>query len=622
MQWFQNLSTKSKIVCCFSLMFILIIIIIVTAYLAITATARSQRELFQENYMVSMNLAEIRADQNRTRAQLQEMMMTSDRSKLKTLGRDIRERSEDVDRKLKELANTQKGDQRFMADVQELVAIRDVYRRVREEQIGLILGGKAESARQLELGQQEQRYNRVRDIAFKLEQQEKEEAMQRLAASEGRTRTTLGIFLLIGAAASTVSTIMTLAMNKVIAKPLTEISAIAERIAAGEVDFNILYSKRKDEVGMLSEAFRRMAENINCYGLLAKQIAAGDLSGAIPPQSEKDVMGNALANMGNNLNTVASLAKRIAAGDLTVTITPQSEKDVMGNALAAMGASLRDITREIIEGINVLTSSSSEIMASTSQIAAGATETAAAVSETTSTVVEVKQTAQVSSQKARNVADTAQKAVQAAQIGRRSVDESIAGMGRIQGQVEAIAESIVTLSEQSQAIGEIITTVNDLAEQSNLLAVNAAIEAAKAGEQGKGFAVVAQEVKSLAEQSKEATAQVRTILNDIQKATNAAVMATEQGNKAVEEGVKQSREAGDAIRHMGESIDESAQSAIQIAASSQQQLAGMDQVALAMESIRQASEQNVSGMRQVELTVQGLHDLGQKLKDLVARYKV
>ena len=177
------------------------------------------------------------------------------------------------------------------------------------------------------------------------------------------------------------------------------------------------------------------------------------------------------------------------------------------------------------------------------------------------------------------------------------------------------------LTEQSQTIGEIIATVNDLAEQSNLLAVNAAIEAAKAGEQGKGFAVVAQEVRSLAEQSKEATAQVRTILNDIQKATNTAVLATEQGNKAVEEGVRQSKDAGESIRLMGMSIEESAQAAVQIAASSQEQLTGMDQVAQAMGDIKLASEQNATGMKQVESAVQNLHELGQKLKHLVEQYK-
>jgi methyl-accepting chemotaxis protein len=194
-------------------------------------------------------------------------------------------------------------------------------------------------------------------------------------------------------------------------------------------------------------------------------------------------------------------------------------------------------------------------------------------------------------------------------------------MKHIQDQMESVAASIVRLSEQSQAIGEIIATVSDLAEQSNLLAVNAAIEAAKAGEQGKGFAVVAQEVKGLAEQSKQATAQVRAILNDIQKAMSAAVMATEQGSKAVQAGVQQSAEAGQAIRMLAESIAESAQAATQIAASSQQQLVGMDQVAGAMENIKQASAQNAAGMKQVETTAQNLRDLGQKLKQLVEQYR-
>ncbi len=279
----------------------------------------------------------------------------------------------------------------------------------------------------------------------------------------------------------------------------------------------------------------------------------------------------------------------------------------------------RSITRQVSESVSQLSSSAAEILAMTTQVAAGASETATAVNETTTTVEEVKQTAQLSSQKAKYVSESSQKSAQVSQVGKKSVQEAIEGMNRIREQMESIAESIVRLSEQSQAIGEIIATVNDLAEQSNLLAVNAAIEAAKAGEQGKGFAVVAQEVRSLAEQSKQATAQVRTILNDIQKATSAAVLATEQGGKAVEAGSKQSTEAGESIRVLAESVTEAAQAATQIAASSQQQLVGMDQVALAMENIKQASTQNVAGTKQAEKAAQDLQTLGQKLKQLVDR---
>jgi len=325
------------------------------------------------------------------------------------------------------------------------------------------------------------------------------------------------------------------------------------------------------------------------------------------------------------LRKLSRAADLVAAGDLTVDVPQDNRTDEVG-ALAQtfrrMVENLREVNRGLREGVNVLASSATEILTATTQVASGAAETGTAISETTTTVEEVKQTAQVSSQKAKYVSETAQKSAQVSQTGKKSVNETVEGMSRIRGQMESIAESIVRLSEQSQAIGEIIATVNDLAEQSNLLAVNAAIEAAKAGEQGKGFAVVAQEVKSLAEQSKQATAQVRTILSDIQKATGAAVMATEQGSKAVEAGVKQSTEAGESIRVLADSISEAAQAATQIAASSQQQLVGMDQVALAMENIKQASAQNVAGTKQAETAAKNLHELGQKLKQLVEQYKV
>ena len=195
-------------------------------------------------------------------------------------------------------------------------------------------------------------------------------------------------------------------------------------------------------------------------------------------------------------------------------------------------------------------------------------------------------------------------------------------MNRIREQMDLIAMSIVRLTEQSQAIGEIISTVNDIAEQSNLLAVNAAIEAAKAGEQGRGFAVVAQEVKSLAEQSKKATAQVRAILGDVQKATGAAVTAAEKGSKVVDAGVKQSQEVSEAIRQLSDNIAEAAQASTQIAASGQQQSLGMDQVAQAMESIKVASTQNMAGTKQAEVAARGLHEMGERLRLMVARYKL
>jgi methyl-accepting chemotaxis protein len=441
-----------------------------------------------------------------------------------------------------------------------------------------------EAAAQLTLTDRgKQAMDDIRRVVKEMEDEEHALLKQRSEAAETSARNTiLTIVVGIISAFVTLGTLGHL-ITRNIAAPLRKITGAAEQIAAGDLSVNSFPDHRGDEIGVLSETFGRMTRSLQDKSRVAEQIAAGNLK---------------------------------------VDVKSQSERDVLGNSFALMVENLRSVIGEIKEGVNVLATSASEIMASTSIVASGTAETATAMSQTTATVEEVKQTAQVSNQKARHVSDTAQKVVQVSQGGKKSVGDTIEGMNRIREQMASIAESTVRLSEQGQAIGEIIASVNDLAERSNLLAVNAAIEAAKAGEHGRGFVVVAQEIKSLAEQSKQATAQVRTILSDIQQATNAAVMATEQGSKAVEAGVKQSGEAMEAIRTLSDGIAESAQAATQIAASSHQQLVGMDQVALAMENIKQASVQNAASTRQTETTAQGLHELGQKLKDLVEQYQV
>lgn len=583
MKWFQNISTRAKILLGFGLLLVFMTIVMLSAYASITQMSRSQKELYFKEFKNALELVEFRSDENRIRALLLEMMLTNDKAKQRELERELNERAQEFEKIGRDLMELNKDEPNILVKLKEIMTIMDAYRKTRGEQIDLIYKGEGSKEQQLGTGIQEERYNKVREIARELGQHEIEQAQKVITHSEQKARESITLVLVVGVVALVISMLMTVLLNKVIAVPLKELSGIAEKIASGEVSVILPAGERKDEVGTLLQSFSRMVRS---------------------------------------LSSTAEIAKKVAEGDLSVKVTPQSDRDVMGNALADMVKGLREITGEVVEGVNVLASSTAEIMASTTQVASGATETATAVNETTSTVEEVKQTAQVASQKARGVSETAQKAVQVAQNGKRAVEESINGMDRIQEQVSSIAESIVRLSEQSQIIGEIITTVNDLAEQSNLLAVNASIEAAKAGEQGKGFAVVAQEVKSLAEQSKEATAQVRGILSDIQKATNAAVMTTEQGSKAVETGMRQSKEAGEAIRLMGENIEEAAHAAVQIAASSQQQLTGMSQVAQAMENIKLASEQNVSGVRQVESTAQGLHELGQKLKMVIGKYRV
>jgi methyl-accepting chemotaxis protein len=319
-----------------------------------------------------------------------------------------------------------------------------------------------------------------------------------------------------------------------------------------------------------------------------------------------------------------NMTEKLSRGEIDVRVDNVST-DEMGQMLTGMNGMaerLREQIRELSEGIAVLATSAAQISSTTAEFASTTQQVATSVNEVVVSMKEVKQTTELSSEKAKDMADRSKNVVQISRNGEHAVHQTVEAINSIQEQMMSIADSVVGLSDQSQSIGEIIAAVDDVADQSRLLAVNASIEAVKAGEQGKGFTVVADEIKSLAEQSKQSTSQVRTILTDIQKATGAAVMATEKGSKAVENGVNQANQTGGAIQTLGESVDSTSQSAIQIEATSRQQVAGIDQVFVAMESISNAISQNADGARQLEQSARNLDQLGKKLKTIVEKYNV
>ncbi len=369
---------------------------------------------------------------------------------------------------------------------------------------------------------------------------------------------------------------------------------------------------------------RSITRPITALQIVVMEITNGNLSPVIDTRGKDELgmLSRSFAEMQESLRQMTAFSERIAGGDLASQSIKRSDSDTLGASLDNMLQYLRRQSTEIQEGVNILSAATGEISASTSQFAANTSETASAVNETTTTIEEVKQTTHLSNEKAKQMAESTRKTEAIAQAGMDSVEETTKAMGLIKEHMNAIGESIIRLNEQGVSIGEITETVSELADQSNLLAVNAAIEAAKAGEQGRGFVVVAQEIKSLAEQSKRATIQVRGILTELQTATKAAVASTDRGNIAVQQGMKQAVDSRESIMSLTRTIEEAALGAELIAVSSEQQLVGMDQVAMAMESIQAATMQGADGTRLLETAAQNLHGVGQKLKRLVEQTRM
>jgi len=387
-----------------------------------------------------------------------------------------------------------------------------------------------------------------------------------------------------------------------ISRRLRSLTKTAAQLAEG--DFSQRADNRsRDEVGILADAFNSMAEQLQAM---------------VEAEREANrVMQEWIADQ-------EIFVQRVGSGDLTVRLQPAGDQqlDAVGSRLNTMVASLGDMSGRVREAASSMSAATSEILAAVSQHTASTAEQSSAISQTAVTVEEVRASAEQASRRAQDVAKQAETSAQVSDDGSRTVEHLVAGMNEIRDRVQDMARNILALSQQTQLVGDITSTVNDLADQSNMLALNAAIEAAKAGEQGKGFAVVAAEVRTLAEQSKQATAQVQSILGEIQRGTNQAVQATEEGTRVVETGVDLAQRSGDVIVQLAGTIRETALAAQAIAASAHEQSIGMDQIAQAMTDINQMTTQFVAGAQQSQGAAEGLRDLADRLQALTERYRV
>lgn len=324
------------------------------------------------------------------------------------------------------------------------------------------------------------------------------------------------------------------------------------------------------------------------------------------------------------LEAFRAFAEQVGAGDLTgePLRVGRDELGRLGATLNAMAESLRQVSHQSRELTSSLNASAAQIRASTQEQAASVEQQLAALQETAATADEITHSGARISARAQEVIQAAQQSVQTSSSGLRAVEDTARAMDAIREQGELVATNIVALSEKTQVIGEIITTVNDISERAHLLALNAAIEAAAAGENGRSFAVVASELKVLADQAKDATIQVRSILGEIQRGINASVMMTEEAVKRVAVGRERSGMTQRTIEGITASVQESVQTFQQIVASTNQQQIGIEQVMGALQNIRQASQQTAGGTRELEIAASSLAELANQLFVLGERYKI
>jgi len=387
--------------------------------------------------------------------------------------------------------------------------------------------------------------------------------------------------------------------NRVLA-PVKQIADFVERFAHGDFRARAAVDA-SDDFGFIAENLNRAAENA---------------SRVMFNQETQE-------NLQKSVTEFLTIVSQVARGDLT--LRGRVTNDALGNVVDSVNYMLDNFVKvleRVRKGAVDVQSSANEILIASEEMSTGAIQQDQEITNTSSAVEELTVSMKQVSNNAEASAEAARRALDAAEQGNRSVRDTLEGMQRIRSSVQATAKRIKALGDRSLEISEIVNVINDITEQTNLLALNAAIEAARAGEAGRGFAVVADEVRKLAEHSRAATKDIAALIKAIQAETNDAVVVMEEGTREVEVGAKLADQAGRALDAISSVVRQSAELVQEISLASKQQVRGTEGVANAMQIISNITRQTSQGARQTARTVEQMVHMSEQLNEALSQFRV